>query len=92
MLTEDRTPEEARILSEHFDYLERLTANGVVHLAGRTLTPDYAGFGFIVFSAESEDAARQVVRDDPAVQYRVRRAELYPFRASLLGKFPPQED
>ena len=88
MLTEGATPEEDGILSEHFSYLEGFTLAGVVHLAGRTLTPDYADFGNIIFSSESEQAARQLVRNDPAVKNRVMRAELYPFRASLVGKLP----
>ena len=52
MVSEGRTPEEDHIVGEHFSYLERLTKQGVVLLAGRTLTDDYAGFGIIIFSAE----------------------------------------
>ena len=88
MLAEGSTPEEERIISEHFNYLEGLTQAGVVHLAGRTLTSEYSGFGIILFSAESEEAARQIMRNDPAVENRVMRAELYPFRVALLGRLP----
>ena len=82
------TAEEQSIVSQHFKYLEGLTQQGVVHLAGRTLTDDYAGFGIIIFSAESAEAARRLVEADPAVASRVMRAELYPFRAALVGKIP----
>ncbi len=88
MLSEGSSAEEERILGEHFNYLESLTHAGVVHLAGRTLTTDYGSFGIILFSAESEEAARRVVQDHPAVAQRVMRAELYPFRIALLGEFP----
>jgi uncharacterized protein YciI len=90
MISQGTTPEEEDALASHFDYLESLTRSGVVHLAGRTLTSDYAGFGIILFSAESEEAARRIMLDDPAVKGRVMRAELYPFRASLVGKLPAQ--
>ena len=92
MISEGRTPEEDRIIGEHFTYLERLTQKGVVLLAGRTLTDDYAGFGITIFLAESRQAAEKIVRNDPAVAERVMRAELYPFRAALVGApIPPAE-
>jgi hypothetical protein len=34
------TADEQRIVGEHFEYLERLTQQRIVHLAGRTLTDD----------------------------------------------------
>ena len=86
MLTEGSNPEEDRIISAHFSYLEELTRAGVVLLAGRTLTNEYAGFGIIIFGASSEQAARQLMLNDPAVMARVIRAELYPFRIALLGE------
>ncbi len=92
MVSKGRTPEEDAVVGEHFSYLERMTKQGVVLLAGRTLTDDYAGFGIIIFSAESQQAAEKFVRNDPAVAQRVMRAELYPFRASLVGQpIPPAE-
>ncbi|HET6846693.1 MAG TPA: YciI family protein [Anaerolineales bacterium] len=92
MVSKGRTPEEDQIVGAHFTYLERLTKQGVVLLAGRTLTDDYAGFGIIIFGAESQQAAEKIVLNDPAVAQRVMRAELYPFRASLVGQpIPPAE-
>jgi uncharacterized protein YciI len=92
MLTQGATPEEERTISEHFNYLERLTQDGIVRLAGRTLTKDYAGFGIIILSADSEEAARAIVLNDPAVRNRVMRAELYPFRIALLGTLRTSDD
>ena len=90
MVSEGRTPEEDQIVGEHFSYLERLTQQGVVLLAGRTLTEDYSGFGIIIFGAESLQAAQKIVRHDPAVAQRVMRPELHPFRGSLVGQpIPP---
>lgn len=88
MLSEGPTAEEERIVGEHFDYLQRLTDGGVVFLAGRTMTTDQGSFGIIIFRAESEAAAQQIVQSDPAIQHRVMRAELFPFRIALLGQAP----
>lgn len=86
MLTEGGTPEEDALIGQHFAYLQRLTEAGVVFLAGRTLNTDPTSFGIVVFHAADEGAARQIMHADPAVQARVMRAELYPFRVALLAK------
>ncbi len=91
MLLEGATAEEEQIISDHFDYLQRLTEEGVALLVGRTLTREYSSFGIMIYRAESEEAARKVIADDPAVIHRVMRAEVYPFRISLLGQWPERE-
>jgi uncharacterized protein YciI len=85
MLAVGPTPDEERAVAEHFAYLVRLTAAGVVLLAGRTQTRDFSSFGIIIFQAESQAAADAIVAEDPAVRQRVMRAELYPYRIALLG-------
>ena len=86
MLTHGPTAEEAEIVAQHFAYLQQLTERGVVVLAGRTLTTDENSFGIAIFCADSEAAAREVMEHDPAVQYRVMQAELYPYRIALMAK------
>ncbi len=81
----ESTPEEDRIVAEHFEYLQRLTEEGVVLLAGRTLNTDPSSFGIVIFEAETEATAREIVRNDPAVQASVFRAELFPYRVALAG-------
>lgn len=90
MLTHGSTPEEAEIVVRHFAYLQQLTEQGVVVLAGRTLTTDERSFGLVIFRADSEEAARQVMEQDPAVRQQVMRAELFPYRIVLLAKASPQ--
>ena len=87
MITDGPTEDEARIVSEHFAYLQQLTEAEVVLLAGRTLNEDYSTFGIIIFCADSIAAARWIVENDPAVRQRVMRAELYPYRIALVGDF-----
>ncbi len=85
MLTEGLTAKEERIVGEHFAYLQELTAQGVLILAGRTLTTDERGLGIVIFRAPSADAARAIMEGDPAVRQGVMRAELFPFRVALRG-------
>ena len=85
MLTEGPTEAESKIVSDHFSYLKDLMERGAVILAGRTQNNDYSSFGIIIFRAESEDQAREIVRNDPAVKNNVMRAELYPYRIALLN-------
>jgi uncharacterized protein YciI len=88
MLTVGASPEEDQIISEHFAYLKGLTDKGIVFLAGRTLNTDPTSFGIVIFTASSEQAARQIMHNDPAVKQQVMRAELFPFRLALLGALP----
>jgi uncharacterized protein YciI len=85
MLTEGPTEDEQFIVSEHFKYLQRLMADGVLILAGRTQDVDPEGMGIVVFNAESEDAARGIMQNDPAVHAGVFSARLFPYRIALIA-------
>ena len=54
MLTAGPTEQEATIVKEHFEHLQRLVASGTVLMAGRTLNADERTFGIVVLVAESE--------------------------------------
>lgn len=83
MLTEGPTPAEQQAVAAHFAYLQQLLQEGALLLAGRTQNSDYSSFGIIIFLAASEEEAQAIVANDPAVQQRVMRAELYPYRIAL---------
>lgn len=85
MLTAGPTNEEARLVSEHFHYLQGLCEAGIVKLSGRTLNTDATTFGIVIFEAADENAARAIVDNDPAVKHGVMRAELYPYRIALMA-------
>jgi uncharacterized protein YciI len=85
MLTEGLTPEEERVISDHFAYLEAGVAEGVVLLAGRTLNTDASTFGIVILRAATEAEARRRMEADPAVQRGVMSAALFPFRVALAG-------
>ena len=84
MLTEGRTELESQVISEHFSYLKALMEQGIVMMAGRTENSDHSSFGLVIFKAESEKLAREIMHDDPAVKKRVMRAELYPYHIAIF--------
>lgn len=87
MLTEGPTPEEERLVGEHFAYLKNLTEKGVVLLAGRTLNTDPSSFGIVIFKAGDEKEARKIFEEDPAVKAGVFKGDLFPYSVALVGKF-----
>jgi uncharacterized protein len=86
MLAEGPTPAEARTLERHFAHLSRLTDEGVLVLAGRTLAADETTMGIAVFRAASDTDADAIMASDPAVADGVMTAALHPFRIALLGR------
>jgi len=85
MVTEGPTDQEATIVSQHFNYLKSLTDQGTVLLFGRTQNSDARTFGLAIFRAESEDKARSIMNDDPAVKEGVMRADLFPYKVAGLN-------
>ena len=85
MVKKGPTPQEDEIVSQHFNYLKKLTDEGVVFLAGRTLNNDERTFVICIFRASSEEDARVVMTNDPAVKHGVMKAELFPYRIALFN-------
>lgn len=85
MLRTGPTAREAEVISRHFAFLQDRCREGVVVLAGRTLTEDDRTFGLCVQRAESVQSADARMRADPAVAEGVMSVELYPFRIALLA-------
>jgi uncharacterized protein YciI len=76
------TDEERAVWGRHFERLRGLMAEGCLILVGPTLGP--VNTGIAVFEAPDEEAARQVMADDPVISGGYARGELRPFRVSLL--------
>lgn len=85
MLSVGATDEESEITSQHYYYLKKMKDEGVVVLAGRTLNTDPSSFGIIILNADSEQAAREVMNNDPAVSSGVMRAEFFPYRVAIMA-------
>jgi uncharacterized protein YciI len=80
MLTQGgMTEDEQRLVGEHFNYLQNLSKEGMCLLAGRTTTGDATTFGIAIFNTTSEDQARDLMNNDPAIKHGVFKAELFPF-------------
>lgn len=78
---ETMTEEEANIMGIHFGYLEDLHKQGKLILAGPVTTGE---FGVAILEVDSEDEARYIMENDPAVINGVVKPTLYPYRVSLL--------
>ena len=77
------TEKDANIVSTHFTYLQNLLQQGILLMAGRSLVENPNSFGIVVFEAESEEDACQIMENDPAVKQGFMTAELHPFRVAL---------
>ena len=86
MLAEGLTPYESDTMAKHFVYLQQLTQQGILILAGRTLNTDEDTFGIAVIKAHSEEEARAIMDNDPAVSQGVMNARLFPYRVALISE------
>lgn len=84
---ENMTPEEERIMDEHFEYLKRLTSEKRVLMAG----PAFGAFGLIVLQTESEQEAIEIMAKEPSVVEGVHTYQLFPMRASLMAQHTPPD-
>jgi uncharacterized protein len=78
MVTAGPDAEERLVIEEHLNYLKDLTRRAVLILAGRTLNPDEGVFGLVIFRAQSEDAAREIMNGDPAIRKGIMTGCLFP--------------
>ena len=79
------TEQDSRIVGRHFRRLQQMHKEGRVILAGRTLNEsDPSQFGVVIFEADSEDEARQVMEADDAVKEKIMTAQLFPFSVALI--------
>ncbi len=85
MLTEGPTPEEDRTLTAHLAFLTAHAEDGIVLLAGRTVTAGPETYGVVILEAVDMAAAAEIMGSDPAVVGGVMTAELQPFRVAVGG-------
>ena len=86
MLTEVPTSYERETMTKHFAYLQQLTEEGILILAGRTLNNDVDTIGIAIINALSKEEARTIVDNDPAVSQGVMNARLYPYRVAFISE------
>jgi uncharacterized protein YciI len=74
------TDRDNELVGIHFKYITELYEKGVVKYVGRTMD-ERSSFGLVVFDADSEEEAREIMENDPAVANGLMTATLYPFKA-----------
>ena len=73
--------EDVQIVAEHLEYLQDLVRKKVVILFGRTLNKDERPpYGIVIFAAASDQEARQIMENDPAIKRGLAAASLYPYQ------------
>lgn len=77
---ENWTEKENETAAVHFEHLKRLTKEGTVILAGRTLNTDESQFGIVILETESREQAKEIMESDPALKRGLMTAKLFPYR------------
>lgn len=76
------TEEESRIVSEHYEYLKQLRAEGRLVLAGPSAVPGDT-FGLGIFDQDDRAEVEAIVAADPAITSGLMAAEIRPYRISV---------
>jgi uncharacterized protein YndB with AHSA1/START domain/uncharacterized protein YciI len=76
------TPQEEKVMGDHFQYLKDLAARGKVILAGPVMEPI---FGAIILSVASDSEATAIMKAEPSVVAGVHTYEMQPMVVSLLA-------
>jgi uncharacterized protein YciI len=74
--------EESRIVSEHYEYLKQLRAEGRLVLAGPSALPGDT-FGLGIFDQKHRAEVEAIVAADPAITGGIMTAEIRPYRISV---------
>jgi uncharacterized protein YciI len=80
------TAAENAVVAQHFERLASAVKSGQVIIAGRTMEPLDKTFGLVIFEADSETAAQEFMRTDPAVMAGLMNATLHPYAVALQRK------
>ena len=80
-MPDDPTPEESSAVMAHFNYYKDLHAQGTLILAGRTQSAPHTGI--MIFEADDDHAAQQIVNNDPAIIAGVFNARIQPYLIAL---------
>jgi uncharacterized protein YciI len=85
---ENWTEEANKVLLIHFQYLKKLTDDGVAILVGRTVHEPMteSDFGICIFEASSEEEAKKIMENDPCIKNKIMSATLFDFSLALMRK------
>ena len=60
-------------------------------LAGRTQNTDLSSFGIVIYNAENDEQANDVMKNDPSVMQGVTRGYCFPYRVALISQLNASE-
>jgi uncharacterized protein len=86
MLAEGLTSHESETMAKHFAYLQQLTQQGILILAGRKLNNDEDTFGIAIIKVHFEEEARALMENDPAVNQGIMNTRLFPYQVALISE------
>lgn len=84
------TEKDNQTIGTHFRYLKDYLEKGTLFLAGRTVNEPMTekDFGIAILKVESENEARYIMENDPAVKGNIMYAELFEFSLALFNTNP----
>ncbi len=68
------TEKDEKLMSEHFQYLQKLQKEGKLYLAG-PIIDEGSPFGIYIFKADSLNEARNIMENDPSIKGGVQTIE-----------------
>lgn len=77
------TEQEEAIVERHFAHLQRLLEDGQLVLAGKTDGLDEKTFGIVILEVDSEEEAKFIMQQDPAVAEAIMKADLFSYRIAF---------
>ena len=80
------TNKESHIVTEHFRKLQEMLKDGRLILAGKTDDEGEEAFGIVIFNAESDDEANEIMNNDPAVKKGLMTATLKKYSVALISE------
>jgi uncharacterized protein YciI len=82
------TQKENELIGIHFRYLQDLLEKKTLFLAGRTVNEPMTekDCGIAILEVNSEEEARTIMENDPAVKGKLMYAELFEFSLALFRK------
>jgi len=80
------TEKENEIIGIHFRYLQDLLEKKILFLAGRTVNEPMTekDCGIAILEVESEEEAKNIMENDPAVKGKLMYAEVFEFSLALF--------
>lgn len=85
-IEENWTDEDNKFTSDHFEYLLDLKSKGQLILAGKTDGLDETTYGIVIFTADSDEEAKSIMDNDPALKNNVMIGTLHKYSVAIFNK------